>query len=143
MRMMVPTTIVLLISGCAAPAEMGEPIANDGPTRLLATMTFMSHAGGGSVSAIPEVNITKPASCTLFREGLPQDGYECTVEEGGPWNFEAPWHVSASFNSSGYRLDDDRRWWEKTIEAYDEAGVLVATWDGKHDYHEDHMRAIE
>lgn len=117
------------------------------PIRLLATSTFMAHDGSGAVTAVPEEAIPVPAFCTLYRDDLPYDEDSCEVLEGPPEyhpkDDESPWHIRASFNGSGWPLDDPRRWSEKSVIAFDSTGQTMGEWDGAEDYHPDHSRTIE
>lgn len=147
LKVMQLTVAIFLVSGCITfPGQNetdGEGELTEGETWLLATSSFMNHAGGGSVRAVPTEQVAAPASCTILRENVSYDDDSCEVVEGGDHHVEAPWHVSASFAASGYPLDDPRRWSEKTIDAYNDDGDIIATWHGASDYHPEHRRAIE
>lgn len=148
MRSLIVGITCLMLAGClsgpaGSPADEGSFAASwePGIFALLATTTYMSHAGKGSITAVPAWNGTQPEYCVIFRDGIAHEDDQCVVQPGPTWHVESPWHVSASFNGSGYPIDDGRRWSEKTIEAYDHMDALVGFWDGL--YHEKHVRAIE
>ena len=128
--------LVVFLTGCVTPFS-SDPIT------LLAINSSMNHNGSGGVSAVPEHDGPQPARCSLFRDGILHVEDTCEVRRGPYDDVDVPWHVGGAWTASEYPLDDPRRWSEKTIEAFDGRGRLVAHWDGAKDYHPDHMRAIE
>ncbi|MEA3191492.1 MAG: hypothetical protein QOD77_2074 [Thermoplasmata archaeon] len=125
MRVLALATALLLLAGCGHRGPSRPDDWQDG-VALTAIAGTKTHAADETFELKPVAAAPPPRSCTAYEDGAHEAGDTCQVVDGGDaWTLQAAWDGKWQ-TLPEVEAHPERR----TVVAFDQAGAVVAHWDG-------------